>query len=45
MDIPPFFRGNIWAALLGVVGDVQRNYEIIDKETPTSTDRQVKQNE
>lgn len=41
MDVPPFFRGNIWAALLGVVGDMQRNYEVIDKETPTPTDRQV----
>ncbi|KAK6637359.1 hypothetical protein RUM44_007775 [Polyplax serrata] len=41
MDVPPFFRGNIWAALLGVVGDMQRNYEVIDKETPTPTDRQI----
>lgn len=41
IDIPPYCRGNVWAALLGIVGDIQRSYEIIDKETPNSTDRQV----
>jgi len=40
-DVPPLYRGETWAAILGVIGDVQRQYENIDKETPTSTDRQV----
>lgn len=34
-------RGDVWAALLGVVGDIEEQYERIDKETPTPTDRQV----
>lgn len=41
MDIPPLLRGEVWAALLGVVGDIEDQYERIDKETPTPTDRQV----
>ncbi|XP_033217840.1 TBC domain-containing protein kinase-like protein [Belonocnema kinseyi] len=40
-DIPPPVRGAIWAALLGVTGDLQKRYEMIDKETPTHTDRQI----
>ncbi|XP_023288549.1 TBC domain-containing protein kinase-like protein [Orussus abietinus] len=40
-DIPPPVRGAVWAALLGVKGDIQRRYEMIDKETPTHTDRQI----
>ncbi|XP_012267858.2 TBC domain-containing protein kinase-like protein [Athalia rosae] len=40
-DIPPPVRGPVWAALLGVSGDIQRGYEMIDKETPTHTDRQI----
>lgn len=40
-DIPPFFRGEIWAALLNVKGDLEFIYTGIDKETPTPTDRQV----
>ncbi|XP_057318808.1 TBC domain-containing protein kinase-like protein [Microplitis mediator] len=40
-DIPPPVRGKVWAALLGVVGDIQKRYEKIDKETPTHTDRQI----
>ncbi|XP_013138516.1 PREDICTED: TBC domain-containing protein kinase-like protein [Papilio polytes] len=30
-----------WAALLGVKGDIEEQYERIDKETPTPTDRQI----
>lgn len=69
VDIPPFLRAKVWAALLNVTvsylfpvtfsfasfreissplkifcqfqGDVQRNYDIIDKESVTPTDRQV----
>ncbi|KAM3968342.1 TBC domain-containing protein kinase-like protein [Aphomia sociella] len=41
IDIPPLVRGDVWAALLGVVGDIQDQYERIDKETPTPTDRQI----
>lgn len=40
-DVPPFYRGDVWAALLGVVGDLEGIYESIDKETPIPTDRQV----
>jgi len=40
-DIPPPVRGAIWAALLGITGDIQKRYDMIDKETPTHTDRQV----
>jgi TBC domain-containing protein kinase-like protein len=35
------YRGNIWAALLEVDGDVDGKYVAVDKETPTHTDRQV----
>jgi hypothetical protein len=35
------YRGNIWAALLEVDGDIEANYVAVDKETPTHTDRQV----
>ena len=40
-DIPPFYRPLIWAALLHIDGAVAENYDIVDKETPTTTDRQV----
>lgn len=41
IDIPPLLRGEIWAALLNIRGDFEREYLRIDKETPTVTDRQV----
>ncbi|CAG8798972.1 9020_t:CDS:2, partial [Racocetra persica] len=43
VDIPPFLRGKIWAAILGVNGDYQAIYDAYDKETEkeTSTDRQI----
>ncbi|CAH0397326.1 unnamed protein product [Chilo suppressalis] len=41
VDIPPLVRGDVWAALLGVCGDIERQYERIDKETPTPTDKQI----
>ncbi|XP_011498464.1 PREDICTED: TBC domain-containing protein kinase-like protein [Ceratosolen solmsi marchali] len=40
-DIPPPVRGAVWAALLNVTGDIQKRYDMIDKETPTHTDRQI----
>lgn len=40
-DIPPPVRGAVWAALLGITGDIQKRYDAIDKETPTHTDRQI----
>ncbi|XP_048262470.1 TBC domain-containing protein kinase-like protein isoform X3 [Bombus affinis] len=40
-DIPPPVRGAVWAALLGITGDIQKRYDMIDKETPTHTDRQI----
>ncbi|XP_044727731.1 TBC domain-containing protein kinase-like protein, partial [Chrysoperla carnea] len=41
IDIPPLLRGPIWAALLNVGGSYVENYIRIDKETQTSTDRQI----
>ncbi|XP_077518932.1 TBC domain-containing protein kinase-like protein isoform X1 [Amblyomma americanum] len=41
LDIPPLYRAHIWSALLDVQGDLLREYEAIDKETPTPTDRQI----
>jgi len=40
-DIPPYFRGKIWACLLNVCGDTESNYLTIDKETAGVTDRQI----
>ncbi|KAJ8874424.1 hypothetical protein PR048_025273 [Dryococelus australis] len=40
-DIPPFVRGDTWAALLRIAGDVLNIYISIDKETPTHMDRQI----
>ncbi|WAR12203.1 TBCK-like protein, partial [Mya arenaria] len=41
VDIPPLFRNLVWATLLEVEGDIQAEYDSIDKETPTGTDRQI----
>ncbi|XP_058444044.1 TBC domain-containing protein kinase-like protein [Malaya genurostris] len=38
-DIPPPFRGQVWACLLGVVENGL--YEQLDKSSPTLTDRQI----
>lgn len=40
-DIPPYFRGEIWACLLKVSGDTENTYLSIDKETAGVTDRQI----
>ncbi|XP_013793226.1 TBC domain-containing protein kinase-like protein, partial [Limulus polyphemus] len=40
-DIPPLYRGHVWAALLEIEGDIHSQYDQIDKETPTLTDRQI----
>ncbi|XP_064481936.1 TBC domain-containing protein kinase-like protein [Ornithodoros turicata] len=40
-DIPPLYRGYVWAALLEIQGDLLSEYESIDKETVTPTDRQI----
>ncbi|CAG7834345.1 unnamed protein product [Allacma fusca] len=40
-DIPPYFRAQIWSCLLEISGDPKSIYNSIDKETPTSTDRQI----
>ncbi|XP_055604984.1 TBC domain-containing protein kinase-like protein [Uranotaenia lowii] len=39
-DIPPPFRGHVWACLLGVV-EGNGLYEQLDKCSPTLTDRQI----
>ncbi|XP_062592920.1 TBC domain-containing protein kinase-like protein, partial [Saccostrea cucullata] len=41
VDIPPLVRAHVWAALLEVEGDIYSRYDAIDKETPTTTDRQI----
>ncbi|RIB04539.1 rab-GTPase-TBC domain-containing protein [Gigaspora rosea] len=43
VDIPPFLRGKIWAAIFGVNGDYQSAYDAYDKETEKEiqTDRQI----
>ncbi|CAB3989965.1 TBC domain-containing kinase, partial [Paramuricea clavata] len=41
VDIPPLLRDKIWAALLNVTGNVPVNYDNIDKESFTPTDRQI----
>ncbi|CAG8535135.1 9825_t:CDS:10 [Cetraspora pellucida] len=43
VDIPPFLRGKIWAAILGINGDYQAIYDAYDKETEkeNQTDRQI----
>ncbi|KAI0219641.1 TBC domain-containing protein kinase-like protein [Lamellibrachia satsuma] len=41
VDIPPLVRAQVWAALLEVEGDVYGQYNAVDKETPTPTDRQI----
>ncbi|KAL3272384.1 hypothetical protein HHI36_013861 [Cryptolaemus montrouzieri] len=40
-DIPPLLRGEIWAALLDIKADYKKAYAVIDKETVTTTDRQI----
>ncbi|RUS13443.1 kinase-like domain-containing protein, partial [Endogone sp. FLAS-F59071] len=41
VDIPPLLRGKVWAVILGVTGDVEEDYNSIDKETEKPSDRQV----
>eukprot|EP00794_Sanderia_malayensis_P007217 gene7217-8025_t len=41
VDIPPTVRAKVWAALLNIQGDVQEQYDRIDKVSVTSTDRQI----
>ncbi|KAJ3104208.1 hypothetical protein HDU97_009463 [Phlyctochytrium planicorne] len=41
VDIPPFLRGKIWGALLGVKGDPDIEYDAIDKESEHDVDRQL----
>lgn len=41
VDVPPLLRGKVWAAILGVTGDVEEDYNSIDKETEKPSDRQV----
>ncbi|CAO3617771.1 unnamed protein product [Cunninghamella echinulata] len=41
IDIPPLFRGKVWAAILGVQGDIQHTYNNIDKFIDIGADRQI----
>lgn len=40
-DIPPYFRGHVWAALLGAQGDYQAEFAEVDKHSASSMDRQI----
>lgn len=42
VDIPPLLRGKVWAAVLGVRGDLNHAYDQIDKCVDMGSDRQVK---
>lgn len=41
VDIPPLLRGKVWAAVLGVRGDLDYAYDRIDKCVDMGADRQV----
>ncbi|KAJ3127748.1 hypothetical protein HK098_005865 [Nowakowskiella sp. JEL0407] len=41
VDIPPLLRGRVWAALLEVPVDAKIIYDSIDKESETTSDRQL----
>ncbi|KAI8988297.1 rab-GTPase-TBC domain-containing protein [Mycotypha africana] len=41
VDIPPILRGKIWAAILGVSGDLQYEYDQINKYVDMGADRQI----
>ncbi|KAI7897510.1 rab-GTPase-TBC domain-containing protein [Cokeromyces recurvatus] len=41
IDIPPLLRGKIWAAILGVHGDLEYEYDQINKYIDMGADRQI----
>jgi hypothetical protein len=41
VDIPPLLRGKVWAAVLGVLGDLEYDYDQIDKIVDNGEDKQV----
>ncbi|KAG0167463.1 hypothetical protein DFQ30_006037 [Apophysomyces sp. BC1015] len=41
VDIPPLLRGKVWAAILGVRGDLEYQYDQVDKHNDMETDRQI----
>ncbi|KAI9497994.1 rab-GTPase-TBC domain-containing protein [Zychaea mexicana] len=41
VDIPPLLRNKIWAAILDVHGDVETEYQRIDKYNDIASDRQI----
>ncbi|KAF6216408.1 hypothetical protein GE061_000750 [Apolygus lucorum] len=40
-DIPPLIRAEVWSVILNVHPDYQSHYDLIDKESPAPTDRQI----
>uniref|UniRef100_A0A0A9Z2A2 TBC domain-containing protein kinase-like protein n=1 Tax=Lygus hesperus TaxID=30085 RepID=A0A0A9Z2A2_LYGHE len=40
-DIPPLIRAEVWSFILNVQPDYQSQYDLIDKESPAPTDRQI----
>ncbi|KAL0080353.1 rab-GTPase-TBC domain-containing protein [Phycomyces blakesleeanus] len=41
VDIPPLLRGKVWAAVLGLSGDLEHDYDSVDKYTDLGADRQI----
>ncbi|KAI9475379.1 MAG: rab-GTPase-TBC domain-containing protein [Benjaminiella poitrasii] len=41
VDIPPLLRGKVWAAVLGVKGDLEHEYDQINKYSDMGADRQI----
>ncbi|KAG1172408.1 hypothetical protein G6F70_006425 [Rhizopus microsporus] len=41
VDIPPLLRGKIWAAVLGVQGDLEHAYDQVNKYMNMGADRQI----
>ncbi|KAI8332532.1 rab-GTPase-TBC domain-containing protein [Choanephora cucurbitarum] len=41
IDIPPLLRGKVWAALLGVRGPLEHDYDQINKYVDMGSDRQI----
>lgn len=41
VDIPPLLRGKVWAAVLGVRGDLDHAYDQVNKHVDMGADRQI----
>ncbi|KAI9017945.1 rab-GTPase-TBC domain-containing protein [Phycomyces nitens] len=41
VDIPPLLRGKVWAAVLGLRGDLEHDYGSVDKYSDLGADKQI----